>query len=300
MLVVDQVTVRPLSVTAAEVLWKIAPTDEPLIHTRFHVLRSESPEGPYVDVSGPLVNTFSHIDRVNLKSKFSTVAWRVRADHLPTGISVTYPNGKPDEAFELHPRLTRATLPGTFSEDYYAIEIVRRNNLLLRRFTGRLLAYFPVKTQGPRCPMCWDNTKKRASSSSCPECYGTTFAGGYYSQINVFIDVNPAPDIVQVANFGKLEVSQTAMFMSNFPLAKPNDLVVEPGNRRWRVVQVNSVTQKRYTVQQYLQAEEIERSDPEYLLPVDLNLEHPPEDFVGFYPKRNSPKAVPTEGSALL
>lgn len=300
MLVIDRIVARPLTVTAAEISWTIVPTDEPLIHTRFHVLRSESPEGPYVDVSGPLVNTFTHIDRVNLKQKFNTVSWRIRADHLPTGVSVTYPDGTPSEAFKMHPNFDRVVFEGDFKQDYTAIEIVRRNNLLLRRFTGRLLAYFPVKTQGPRCPTCWDNTKKRASISGCPECYGTTFAGGYYNQINVFVDVNPSPNVVQVANFGKLEVNTTAMFMSNFPIAKPNDLIVEPTNRRWRVVQVNTVTQKRYTVQQYLQAEEIEKSDPEFLLPVDFDLAHPPEDFVGFYPKRESPKSVPTEGSALL
>lgn len=300
MLVVDKISVRPLSVTAAEVTWEIVPTEEPLIHTRFHVLRSESPEGPYVDVSGPLVNGFSFIDHVNLKQKLNTISWRIRSDHVPTGVSVTYPNGNPSEAFIFHPNMDRASIEGNFDQDFFALEIVRRNNLLLRRFTGRLLAYFPVKAQGARCPQCWDNLKKRTNSSACTNCYGTGYMGGYYNQINVFIDVNPSPNLVQLSNFGKLEVNNTVMFMSNFPIAKPSDLIVEPTNRRWRVVQVNSVTQKRYTVQQYLQVEEIEKSDPEFLLPVDLDLEHPPEDFVGFYPKKYSPKAVPTEGNALL
>jgi hypothetical protein len=66
------------------------------------------------------------------------------------------------------------------------------------------------------------------------------------------------------------------------------------------VVQVNVVTEKRYTVQQYIQAEEIEKSDAEFLFPVDLNLVSPPEDFVGFFPKRYSPRAVQVEGSGLL
>lgn len=300
MLVVDKVSVRPLTVTSAEVIWEIVPTEEPLIYTRFHVLRGESPEGPYVDVSGPLVNQFTFVDHVNLKKKFSSVSWRIRADHVPTGISVIYPNGNPSESFIFHPNLDRASIEGDFDQDFFALEIVRRNNLLLRRYTGRLLAYFPVRTQGPRCAACWDNIKKRINRSNCSECYGTSFQGGYFDQINVFIDINPSPNLVQLANFGKIEVNTTVLFMSNFPTAKPNDLIVEPTNRRWRVVQVNSVTHKRYTVQQYLQVEEIEKSDPEFLLPVDMDLEHPPEDFVGFYPKKYSPKAVPTEGSALL
>lgn len=298
--VVDRIRVRPVSVKGAEVSWTITPSDEPLVNSRFHVLRSESPEGPYVDVSGPLVNSFTWLDHVNLKSKLDEIGWRIRVDHLPSGISETYPSGAPQEAFLMHPEFDRAAMVEDYGQDYVAIEIARRNNLLLRRFTGRLVAYCPVRIQGQRCAKCWDNQKKRTTSSSCNECYGTSYQGGFYDPIHVYVDVNPSPNVVQISSFGKMEINNTVMFMSNFPLAKPNDLVVESSNRRWRVVQVNVVTHKRYTVQQYLQVEEIDRSDAEYLLPVDLDLQHPPEDFVGFFPVKKSPKAVPSEGSGLL
>lgn len=300
MLVVDRVSVRPLTTSAAEISWGIQPTNEPLVQSRFHVLRSESPEGPYVDVSGPLANTFLFVDRVNLKSKLSAPGYRIRVDHLPSGISVTYPDGAFDEAFTFHPEFERAEEPGEYGPDFVALEIVRRNNLLLRRFTGRVVAYLPVRTHGPRCARCYDELKMRAKESSCNECYGTTFQGGFYEPIHVFVDVNPSPDLVQIANFGKLEVNSTVLFMSNFPIAKPNDMIVERTNRRWRVVQVNTVTKNRYPVQQFLQVEAIEKSDSEYLLPVDLELEAPPEDFIGFFPRKHSPKATPTEGSGLL
>lgn len=300
MLVVDKVNVRPLEVTLAEITWSIEPTDEPLIYSRFHVLRAESPNGPYVDVSGPVANSFTWLDKVNLKSKFNDISWRVRVDHLPTGISVTYPNGTPDESFILHPDLERAAITEDYGPTFTALEVVRRNNLYLRRFTGRVIAFCPIRIQGRRCSLCFDNLKKRSNSSQCRECFGTTFEGGFYEPIHVFIDVNPSPNVIQVATFGKLEVNQTAMFMSNFPLAKPNDLIVERTNRRWRVIQVNTVTEKRYTVQQYLQVEEIEKSDAEFLFKVDLDLKAPPEDFIGFFPKRFSPRDVQVEGSGLL
>lgn len=300
MLVVDKISIRPLSVTSAEVTWTIQPNPDPISQYVFHVLRSGSPEGPYADVSGPLVDEFSFIDRVNLKSKLADISWRIQVDHIPSGVSVTFPQGVADEAFKYHPNLDRAAVTEDYGADYISLEIVRRNNLLLRRFTGRLCAFMPIKIQGVRCPTCWDNLKRRPTRSSCTDCFGTTFQGGYHGQINVFIDVNPSPNLVQLANFGKMEINQTVMFMSNFPLAKPNDLIVERTNRRWRVVKVNPVTHKRYTVQQYLTAQEIERSDAELLVPVDLNLEEPPEDFVGFFPKRESPRTVPAEGSGLL
>lgn len=300
MLVVDKVEVRPLTTQAAEISWKIVPTNEPLVQTRFHVLRSESPNGPYQDISGPLANTFLYLDEVNLTSKFDNISWRIRADHLPSGVSVTYPVGTPDESFIFHPELDRAAMVGDYGPDYIALDIVRRNNLLLKRFTGRLMAFFPAIWQGQRCARCWDGLKKRKNSSACNECYGTSFQGGYLEQINVFIDANPSPNIVQISNFGRIEANSTIMFMSNFPLAKPDDLLVERTNRRWRVTEVNTVTQKRYAVQQTIRVEEVDRSDSEFLLPVDLSLKAPPEDFVGFFPKKFSPKAVRTEGSGLL
>lgn len=298
--VVDQVHVRPLTVTTAEVSWSIQPSDEPITRSRFTVLRAESPEGPYVDVSGPLVNTFVFVDKVNLKSKLDRIGWRIRVDHVPTGVSVTYPNGTPDESFRYHPDLERAADREGYNPDYVALEIVRRNNLLLRRFTGRLVAYCPVRWQGPRCRLCYDRLKQRSKRSACNECYGTTFQGGYYAPIPVHVDFNPSPNVVQIANFGKLEISDTVAWMSNFPAAKPSDMLVEKTGARWRVVQVNGATKSRYLVQQYLKVEEIERSDPEYLFPVDVDFSHPAEDFAGFFPKKFSPKAVPTEGSGLL
>ena len=300
MLTVDTINVRPLTVKSVEITWTIEPTDEPLNLSRFRVLRSESPEGKYVDVSGPLANTFIFLDHVNLKQKFNKVSWRIQVDHIPTGITQIFPAGTFDEAFEFHPEFARSVTPGEFGPDFISLEISRRNNLLLRRFTGKLCAYFVIKTQGQRCVVCFDNLKKRSKQSQCPECFGTTFQGGYFEQINAFIDISPSPDIVQIANFGKMQPKQSVMWMSNFPLAKPNDLIVEPTNRRWRVVSVNGATHKRYLVQQYLQVEEIDRSDAEMLLPADLDLRHPPEDFIGFFPQREDPRTVQQEGSGLL
>lgn len=300
MLTVDSINVRPLTTTLVEVTWSILPTNESLVESRFHVLRSESPEGKFVDISGPLANTFIHLDKVNLKKKFNKVAWRIQVDHLPTGVTVIFPNGTPDEAFRFHSDLERAVMPNDPGPDLIALEIVRRNNLLLRRFTGRLVAFFPVKSQGARCVVCFDPLKKRAKRSQCPNCFGTTFQGGFYDQITVFADFNPSAEVIQISPFGKEEPRQTILFMSNFPLAKPNDLMVEKTNKRWRVVQVNKVTKNRYPVQQVLQVQEIDRSDAEFLLPVDLTLDAPPEDFIGFFPKRFSPRSEPVEGSALL
>ncbi len=300
MIKIDQVIVRPLTTTSAEISWTLVKTDEPISSARFRVLRSESPEGPYVDVSGLLANVKSFVDRVDLKIKHNTVGYRVQVLDVPSGVEVTYPDGTAEEAFLFHPNFSRDVSPGEFKPDYIALEIVRRNNMLLRRFIGKLCAIVQVRTQGQRCPTCYDNLKRRGNSSKCTQCYGTTYDGGFYQQINVFIDVSPSPNVIQIANFGKIEENQTVAWTANYPELRPNDMIVEQTNRRWRVVQVNATTKNRYIVQQFLQLQEIDREDAEQLFPIDLSLKAPAEDFVGFFPTENSPKLVPTEGSGLL
>lgn len=291
---------RPLSVTSAEISWTLVPTDEPLTTARFTILRSETPEGPYVDVSGVLANVSKFVDRVDLKVKHNTVGYRVKVLDVPSGVEVIYPDGTPQEAFTFHPDFNRIATPGEFRADYIALEIVRLNNLLLRRFIGKVCAVFQIRTQGMRCPVCWDNLKRRVNSSKCVQCYGSGFDGGYYDQVNAFVDVNPSPNVIAIANFGKIEENQTIAWTANYPELSANDMIVEQDNRRWRVVQVNTVTKNRYIVQQMPLLQEIDRADSEYLLPVDLTLKAPAEDFVGFFPIKNSPKLVPTEGSGLL
>lgn len=300
MLVVKHVSVRPLTVASAEIFWALVPTDEPLINARFRVLRSEAPDGPYVDISGPLVNTFHFVDHVNLKSKFDNVSWRIRVEDVQSGVTVDYPNGTPDESFTFHPLLDRVALLGDFGPDYIALEIVRNLNLLLRRFTGTLCAFLPARTMGPRCTLCYDKLKMKQKLSTCPECYGTSFQGGFYNPVNVFVDLNPPPSVVQISNFARSQVKNSVLLMANYPIAKPNDVIVDRANARWRIVQVNTVTEKRYVVQQVLGVEEIEKGDSEYLFPLDLSLKAPAEDFVGFYPQENSPRVVQAEGSGLL
>jgi len=300
MIKIDQVKCRPITATSVEISWTLKPTDHPISSVRFTVLRSEGENGPFEDRSGPLVGTQSFVDSANLKAKQNVICWKIRVDDVVTGISKFYPEGDPTEAFKFHPHLEVVRFPGNFDADFIALEIVRRNNLLLRRFTGRLMAYCPILTQGPRCPVCFDNVKKRPKLSACPECFGSTFDGGYNTPISIFIDVNPSPVVIQLASFGKIEENQTVAWTSNYPLAKPNDMIVEPTNRRWRVLQVNAVTKNRYIVQQLMQLQEIDKSDPEFGFSVDLNMQAPAEDFVGFFPKKFSPKVVPTEGSGLL
>jgi len=60
----------------------------------------------------------------------------------------------------------------------------------------------------------------------------------------------------------------TSAWTSNFPLLTPGDIIVEPGNRRWRINFVTPTEQFRVPVRQIAQIFYIDKSDVEYKLEV--------------------------------
>lgn len=292
MLLVSKVIVRPLTATIVEVSWEIDPTNDDLSKVRFSVLRSESGEGEFKDVSGPLTNQFAFLDKgVNLKGKYREFKWRVRVDNANDNTVKEFPIGTPGDGFKVIDRDFSKGAQIELEPDFFALEIIRRNNLYLKRFVGVVCAIFQARTVGQRCGTCWDDILKRATVSHCPDCKGTGFSKGFYNQVNTFIQIDPSPSAIQVANFGDLEINQTAMIASNFPTIQPRDIIVERTNRRWRVINVNTTTRRTHTIRQFLRVEELPKGDPEYLIPLTADIVEPEDTFIGFFPK---------DGSALL
>lgn len=285
----ERVDVRPLTVDVAEVSWVLVPTNDDLSKIRFHVLRSEGAEGQYVDISGPLVNQYAFLDKgINLKGKFRELGWKVRVKNVQTLVEEDFPKGDPQDAFKLIDQKYDNAARIELEPDFFALEIIRRNNLYFKRFVGVMCAIFQARTLGQRCPTCWDDVLKRATVSNCKDCFGTGFSRGYYSQVNAFLQIDPSPNAIQVAEFGDLEVNQTVMIASNWPRLQPRDLIVERTNRRWRVVNVNTTTRRTHVIRQFLQVEELPKGDPEYKVALTAPITEPPDTFIGFFPKNGS------------
>jgi hypothetical protein len=56
----------------------------------------------------------------------------------------------------------------------------------------------------------------------------------------------------------------------NYPLLKPDDMIVEMENRRWRVVRVATTERLRAVVHQELTLHEIVKGDIDFQVPVNL------------------------------
>jgi hypothetical protein len=230
------------------VSWAIKPTTETIPDYRFSVWRSNSHGGDFKRVVDDLTDTFVYKDpKVKLRSKKRQYFYKVSV----------YDNSNPSvEVFsdvETHPK----------KPDVLALEIIRRNDLLLKNFVGVDSYHYARRDWGQRCPECWDYIKQRKVKSNCMVCFNTGFIGGFHTPVSARINFNPSTKMIRHAQF-EMEPNQTAAWMSNFPIVNPKDVIVEDGRKRWRVVNVNRTEKLRMPVHQVLQLTRINQNDVEY------------------------------------
>jgi len=269
--------------TSAEVIrlnlilvrWTIKDTNEDIGNFRFTVRKSYSPGGPFEAITGPLVNTFQFFDQaLQMKSNWRKMYYRILAQDVVKGETIE----SPVAGIESDP-------------DLFLLELRRRHDLYLKRFVGIPASVLVAKTFGQRCVTCHDQIKQRVRSSACLQCFGMGFHGGYFNQVDTFINFSPSPELVALLEIGERQPNQTNLWTINFPELSPRDMIVEfppsAEQRRWRVVTVGRTERLRATSRQIAQVTEINRNDVEYQVPVDKFL--PPRDtFLGFRPPNGS------------
>jgi hypothetical protein len=152
--------------------------------------------------------------------------------------------------------------------------MVRRNNILLygagnqrsKRFTGIECFFYKRRTTGPFCPSCYDLKKRQSVRSNCEDCYKTGRFRGYHTPIPVNFQIDPHGQAVDHANISEQQPTRTRAWTSNYPELSPGDVIVEPGNRRWRVQGVSTTEQHRIIVRQMVELYYITPGAVEYRL----------------------------------
>lgn len=168
-----------------------------------------------------------------------------------------------------------------------AIEINRRNNLLLRRFNGSYVAFFLRNDQGQRCPACWDDSMQRTTRSDCRRCYGTGWARPYSDPILGYCYHNdPALETILSQPLGEQKRQEGVEFWTvRTPKLKPGDFFVKQDGSRWRLGNWNNTKLEGERgpnrVRQIASVRRITPSDVEMNIPVP-DLTRPPDTFVGF------------------
>lgn len=237
--------------------WGVEPEDDDLELVEVEIQRSESPSGPFseLQVVDPLT-TFSFLDK--------TAPWR------PKNLEVYYRlvgklRSSGDEVSDCPAFGYQGQLP------LDAVEIIRQHHILLygvnghEPLTGIPTTVYKKRTFGPRCPYCTDEATGRVTISQCKHCHGTGFKGnGYYDPLLVNMNFQPHPKVLRISNLGKTEDNETVAFMTNFPIMYPGDMVVEPTEKHWRVVQVEVTERKRVVVHQLIRLRQLDHNDVEY------------------------------------
>lgn len=250
---VRNLRVLSLSVDFNEVVWEVAPTSEDVLDYTFQLLRSESPAGPFEEAMPPVEDRYFFVDnRIKAFNRWRQYFYKLVVTHKPS-----------EESKDFGP----VSLGG--EPDLLALELRKHFNLLMREFVGRRCWVLPVRTFGQRCSCVNPHLKKR-TRSGCPTCFDTGWVRGYHSPIETFIQVDPSPKANQQTNLGELQQQNTTGRMGYFPPLKPKDVIIEPENRRWSVVQVSTTQRLRAVVHQEIQIHEIPKSSAEYA--IDINL----------------------------
>lgn len=247
MLQVVNIKVRSVDLDYLELSWEVASTPEDVLDYTFQVLRSETASGPYRPITPAFENRFRYRD--NEADQLSKHLWyyKVRLTHKESASTQDFPEGLQGVV----------QLPDLNLE---ALEAARRIKLALRKFSGRKVWVFPVRSFGQTCD-CFDSSTGRRTRSQCERCYDTGCVGGYYAPIGVFAQIGPTikSSLITVPN---------SIYLANFPLLQPGDLVVEGENKRWKVTEVRVRERLRAVVYQRAGLVEVPRADIEYRLPV--------------------------------
>lgn len=252
MIEVVDIKVRSLDLDFHEVSWALTPTMEDVYDYTFQVLRSESPEGPYDTLTVEFQDRYIFVDNaLQVAHRWRKWFYKILVTHRESGDQVYFGPASPSA-----------------EPDLIVSEIRRHMQLLFIEFAGRRVWVLPVRTFGQRCE-CWDNVLSKRTRSGCKLCYDTGFIRGYMAPIESFMQIDPSPKTEQTTNLGTIQQVNTSARMPHYPPLKPNDLVVEAENRRWRVTKAGQTEKGRAGSHQEIEMHEIPKRDIEFAIPID-------------------------------
>lgn len=263
MLKVENLRVRSFSVDHLDLYWDLVGGD-PLSYT-LEVLRSENQFGPFQAITSPFKDRYRFRDsgagignyhRVWYYKIRVTLATSGDGEGSP-GDTATYPEG-PGVALTAPP-------------DLEALEMARLERLRLQEFKGRLVWVFPIRTTGARCT-CFDPITRQRTRSSCLMCFDTGVVGGYYSPMQIFMEIVNPVEQTQMAPQAELKPENTIGRLANWPVVHERFVVVEAENTRWRISgPIKRIGKLRTTIRQEFGLHRIPMNDVAYKLPISLD-----------------------------
>lgn len=153
-------------------------------------------------------------------------------------------------------------------------DIIRKELMLARQYTGVNCLYLKRRRYGPQCPSCLDPGTQETINDRCTRCYGTAYDGGYYAPRR---DVYVTFGLAAVHETTDMEAAGTvqpegleACRIIGDPIPDSDDVIVDvPGGRRFYVHKRGRVAEKNgYTLVVELELRPADFSDVIYDFPV--------------------------------
>ena len=153
---------------------------------------------------------------------------------------------------------------------------------LYTMYQGEPCLIIKRKSFGARCPTCWSAARQQRLRTHCDTCKGTGFVTGYYQpiQTQLSFDSDPKKNDVQKEYENPYDTKRARL--SNYPLVRPKDLIVNmDDNKRYVIVHVDTtklprmsesaliLSKQNYILSQMLTLEELNPDDNEYFIDID-------------------------------
>lgn len=252
MIELNRLSVNTSSVKYLDVSWEIKNTQEDPVNYLFYVYKSGAEEGPF-SLLTPLGLSDKYMYRdsdVSLGSNHRDYFYKVRVTEITTG---NYNEYGPE----------RLSSPISI----LALEIARKQMMLLEQLTGRLSHIYKIRRWGARCPH-FDEKLQKHLKSDCLTCFNTNYLKGYHTPIVTYVQIIPGTDNLTQTQAGDTENTFATIILGNYPIISPRDVIVDNENNRWRI---QSGVQSSYmlgaVVSQRAKAVLLSRSEVEYKLP---------------------------------
>lgn len=111
-------------------------------------------------------------------------------------------------------------------------DIIRREAILLDRFTGVETVVFNRKRRGLRCTECWDPLHEKVTKEHCDTCYGVSYEGGYDTGMRTKLQYSSIDPQSTFSYQGKEENIMLSAWGLPFPLLHPGSIILRVGDRR--------------------------------------------------------------------
>jgi len=167
---------------------------------------------------------------------------------------------------------------GRFSDGFHET-MKYAEDVLYTYYSGEPSYIIKRKSFGTRCPVCWSPNRQQRIISHCDNCHGTGFITGYYQPIIVQIayDSDPRKSNSQRDWNDVYDIKKVRL--SNYPLIKPKDLVINKDLYKRYIVKhvettklprvsqsIAKLSRQNYIISQILTLQELNPDDEEYNL----------------------------------